>query len=1304
MALRRELNNRKAELREPLMRQVWRRGDLPALRELVERRAPTSGSTYGNPFRNFDQAMRPLRFAFYGDELEALSEARDACWRHFPRQCRQQYPLVRVCGLPPDEGLLQRLSRSIAQQVRALALDLGFRRLVPTQESFEAFLVAYEREPDSPYERSALLEQLILRGRFDEARSHAEEPCELIAFDALRAWLQLVEGELVGAVATWERAHKDLRRAARKRKITFSEPHGLLYITALCATGQPKRLKAAEHLLEIAGNQLTHLPAPLNQLHRIWQLQNGDPCEPADWERSPEDEYPFAVLLRALADHWQGQPPAPQLARWHQRAESAGYHGYAQELAVLMGQEDGAFWSSQRAAPLSQLVRVQAKWERVAEALMELVDQRPRDKATGSRLVWRLKFYGPGLHIEPFEQRATKKGGWTKGRKVALKRLHDKAQELDFVTPHDERVIAHIHPYSSGYGRYRNVQYDFDRPAVMTALAGHPNLFWADAPQERVEVVLKTPVLKVSREGQLMRVRTDQPMVPNGEVVDEGTGRIVVARFDERQRAVARSLEEGLEIPAENKERLTELVEALSTLMPVQAEAVPLRGELEDVPARPEPCVQLAPRGRGLRARVVVRPLGPEGPCFQPGVGGSTVVAEVEKRRLRTERDKVEEARRFASLGERCPELLYADEDEVLLSDLQLCLELLDSLRELGDEVRLEWPEGEPIRISRPRSDQHLRLNIASAEEWFEARGELRTDEGSVIALRELLEKLESSPGRFLPLDDGRFLTLTKALRRRLQELQCWSERLGESRRIHPLAMPALEALTAHAEGDAGWEAFAARLERARTSEPRLPSTLRAELRDYQLQGFRWLARLADWGAGACLADDMGLGKTVQALALALKRAPQGPTLVVAPTSVGMNWLDEARRFAPALQVSRFGGARRQEQLDELGPMQLLVCSFGLLRTESERLAGVRWATVVLDEAQAIKNPRTKVFKAATALQADFRMATTGTPLENHLDELWSIFRFLNPGLLGSLKRFRARFVAAIEGGEHPGPPARQNQARARLRRLILPYVLRRTKAQVLEELPPRTEIVLRVEMGRKEAALYEAMRMRALEELEQGGEENHIRILARITQLRRACCSPRLVLPDAPAQGAVGGGRVGEEGGGKSAKHDELLRLLDELLRTGHKALVFSQFTSHLALVRALLDERDISYQYLDGSTSVAERERRVRAFQAGEGALFLISLRAGGFGLNLTAADYVVHLDPWWNPAVEDQASDRAHRIGQTRPVTVYRLVMRNTIEERIIDLHRRKRELAESVLAGADAAGRLTADELLELLRGG
>lgn len=657
-------------------------------------------------------------------------------------------------------------------------------------------------------------------------------------------------------------------------------------------------------------------------------------------------------------------------------------------------------------------------------------------------------------------------------------------------------------------------------------------------------------------------------------------------------------------------------------------------------------------------------------------------------RKIRARRNLSSERRRLRAAVAGCPSLERATKDSLgwTLPDPESSLSLIEELKALGDRVTVAWPQGETFRISQRANSRRLSLRIRASRDWFEIDGQLDVDGSLVIELRELLEGLDGSHGRFVPIGDRGFLALTERFRQLIDELAGCVERQGRQLRLHPTRMHALEAMVEDVgavEADGEWKERLRRFRDAQTLDPVVPSTLRAELRDYQVRGFRWAARLAAWGAGACLADDMGLGKTLQSLTVILSRAPGGPALVVAPASVCPNWIDEARRFAPTLKPVDFGPGDRAAILGSAGPYDLVVCTYGQLHSAAEGLAGVDWETIVLDEAQAIKNPETMRSRAAMKLRGGFRMITTGTPIENHLGELWSLFNFTNPGLLGSHEAFDRDFANPICQDD-------DGRAAQRLKRLVQPYLLRRAKAAVLDELPARTQIMLRVEMSERERAFYEVLRQRAMETLEKEESDrraNHVRVLAEIMRLRRSCCHPTLVAPGADNPGS---------------KLEAFADLTNELLDNGHKALVFSQFVDHLRIVRSHLDRTGTPYRYLDGSTAPGDRKREVDAFQAGEGDIFLMSLRAGGQGLNLTAADYVIHLDPWWNPAVEDQASDRAHRIGQTRPVTIYRLVMANTIEEKIVELHARKRDLAASLLEGSDISGSISADELLALIR--
>ncbi|AIY43454.1 Superfamily II DNA/RNA helicase [Collimonas arenae] len=455
------------------------------------------------------------------------------------------------------------------------------------------------------------------------------------------------------------------------------------------------------------------------------------------------------------------------------------------------------------------------------------------------------------------------------------------------------------------------------------------------------------------------------------------------------------------------------------------------------------------------------------------------------------------------------------------------------------------------------------------------------------------------------------------------------------------------------------------------------PPRLQATLRDYQLQGVAWMQFLREYDLAGILADDMGLGKTVQTLAHILIEKQSGrltaPALVIAPTSLMDNWLQEAARFAPDLRVLVLQGKQRLEQFDQIAECDLILTTYALLPRDEERWREQVFHLLILDEAHYIKNPRSKVAQSAALLNARHRLCLTGTPVENHLGELWAQFHFLLPGLLGDEKTFNRDF-------RHPIEKQSDATRRALLSRRIKPFLLRRTKDKVAKELPPKTEMLRSVTLTGAQRDLYENVRLvmdkKVREEIaKKGVARSHIVILEALLKLRQACCDPRLLKTDQPEVEAA-------QAEMPSAKLQELLEMVDELRQEDRRILVFSQFTSMLALIADELRERDIGYTLLTGATQ--DRAEAVRKFQDGEVPVFLISLKAGGVGLNLTAADTVIHYDPWWNPAAESQATDRAWRIGQDKPVFVYKLIAKGTVEESIQLLQQKKADLAQAMLS--------------------
>jgi hypothetical protein len=622
-----------------------------------------------------------------------------------------------------------------------------------------------------------------------------------------------------------------------------------------------------------------------------------------------------------------------------------------------------------------------------------------------------------------------------------------------------------------------------------------------------------------------------------------------------------------------------------------------------------------------------------------------------------------------------------------IAADIPAALALIERAQQQAEHgLEVCWPKSQPMKLLGEITPQQLRVRVTSQRDWFGMEGELVID-GLEIPLAELLAALRRG-GRYVQLASGQFAAISEQLRKRLTMMDDVSAPEGKQLRVERAGATLLnESLgdDISFESDVKWQTAIERLTSIKGLPTKPPKGLKADLRDYQVAGYHWLAKLSHWGLGGCLADDMGLGKTVQALGVLLDRAKVGPTLIVAPTSVCTNWIRETEKFAPSLCAKLYRDHDRDELIRDAGKGDLIITSYQLLQRDTDRFSSRSWGTLVLDESQYIKNFATKTNQSVRNIEADWCLAISGTPLENHLGELWSLMRLISPGLLGSWERFRKRFA---EGIERDKDQERMNA----LSRMVRPFILRRTKSEVLTELPPRTEVVLTIELSPAERKKYDAARLAALADLTapkdgDNDQKKRIRVLTWLMRLRQLACHVRL---------------VDDKWTKSSAKLDQFLEVIEELRENGHRALVFSQFVQHLALVRAALDKAKVPYQYLDGSTPPGKRQEAVDAFQRGEGDLFLISLKAGGTGLNLTAADYVLHLDPWWNPAVEDQATDRAHRIGQTRSVTVYRLVTRDTIEEQILALHDSKRELMSNLLEGTDSAGKMSTEELVNLIR--
>ena len=1212
-----------------------------------------------------------------------------------------------------------RLRLALLTNHASLLLDNGYLTpLLPAMlPDLERFGEAFKPE-ETPF---PLLMLEVLRGRIDEVRPILDVFMRTpgVPFGYLASGVDaMLRGEPTDALPLLLEARKRWRKFTGKRNALLPSPGGLCLALAQLATGETAQQADLERTVDMVLQSWAMNQHPRGGWHALnalllWNRGQEAPAREAlarALNAPPPDviDRAMVAVADALISRHEAQARAAVV-----KAVFASLHGVL-PLPCRVLAEFLAFVEPAAQAPQNLLVDLpvtagwlelftpRAAWERIFDGVLQtLCPSDAPDKpspAAERRMVWTLDLeYGS---ITPLEQKA-KGAGWTTGRTVSLKRLSEERAAMPWLTEQDQRIINAI----TWFHRWHGIACELDFEKALPELVGHP-LLVDEGSREPLALLRRDVALTVREETRGGHtIALTRPGREAGRSIHVGPHLLVreephlwcLYHTAPKLRELAEHLgPEGLYVPPAGSSRVRRLLRELDPAIPLQAE-VQVAAER---PGCPRPVVRLRPLRGGVTASLGVRPfdgLTPDwtdSPFFETGKGNPRPMADHLGQMYRVARDFTAEQAAATRLVAACPTLRDADDAGETgpweIPDLEAALTFLLELRdaaaadpELGPLT--EWPEGETLRVEPHATPASLAVQIKHHREWFQMHGQLAVREGLVLDMGRLLERLELAKGRFLPLEDGAFLALTQQFKRQLQRLAALSEGTRDgTRTVHPLGAAAVEAALEGVRSvsvDAAWSGLMERIRAAETHCPHVPATLRADLRDYQTEGFVWLSRLAHWGAGACLADDMGLGKTVQTIAALLEQAPHGPALIVAPTSVCHNWVDELRRFAPTLKAHRLGTGTaptaRLEHITQLAAHDVLIISYGLLHTAAPQLSSRSWRSVVFDEAQALKNAATKRARASKTLNAHFRVALTGTPIENYLEDVWSLFNTINPGLLGTLKSFQQRFASGSSEG------------RKALRTLLRPFLLRRTKSAVLTELPPRTEQVVQVELPPEERAFYEALRRRALEQLEQqpeaGAGQRKLSILTELTRLRRACCHPALIDPATPLPGA---------------KLAAFLDLVDNLLRGQHKALVFSQFVSHLALVRKALDERHITYQYLDGATPEHERQKRVRDFQDGEGDLFLISLKAGGQGLNLTAADYVIHLDPWWNPAVEDQASDRAHRMGQERPVTVYRLVAAGSVEEKMLALHASKRSLAADVLDGAETP--LSEAELLALLR--
>ena len=934
-------------------------------------------------------------------------------------------------------------------------------------------------------------------------------------------------------------------------------------------------------------------------------------------------------------------------------------------------------------APLLTSIYVKQDWEVLLDQLDALGDM---DDTMKNESITRIVYVIHSLeHVELKEQTLLKEGTWSVGKSISYSRYL--AGDLPYMSDVDKAILTQVKLHKA---------YNFNVGMVLPYLVGSDKVFYMGEKNQLVPVSVteEKPYLVLENEGTFIvldgNFEAEDPKSQfTGEeviITKKNDGLYTVYRFTRKQKLIYLQLVKQRLFPPTAEEPLKAFFHRHRNIINMQPVFMEDNDTARDYESTGHICLQVLPCKDHYIIDCFAQPLPGGSQLLVPGTGMAIVMDEKDgvhyrvKRHLRLESDNYAVLTDFVE--EHCTTVINNANRMVVNAEQLLCI--LEYIQPLSETYSVEWPEGESFKVKCMGDARQWDIHLVSHNNWFDIEGDVQFSDQTLLPMAELLELLSKSKGRYVKLNENEFISLSDSLRRQLDRL--------EAIVVKQKGKLQLTAFQAGLLGDDILDGdfqihYDDRLQQLREKvaesakhQIKVPAQLKVTLRDYQLEGFQWMARLNSWGAGACLADDMGLGKTLQSIAYLLYMAKKGPSLVVAPASVVPNWRKEIERFAPALQVRVLNVCNERVQtIKKAKKMEVVLTSYGLLNSENEAMIEKKWNVICLDEAHTIKNRETKTSAVVMQLQSENRLVLTGTPIQNHLGELWNLFQFINPGLLGSYEHFQSKFILPIEQDHN-------KQRQLQLNRIVHPFMLRRTKQEVVDELPDKEEIVLPVEFSEDEMNVYEVIRRRAKEMIEEGGAKVNVATLAEITRLRQAACCASL---------------AEKKWKGECSKINQLMEILSELKSGGNRALIFSQFTSFLKLVRKALDAAGESYLYLDGSMSIKQREQLVKEFQEGDCPFFLISLKAGGLGLNLTAANYIIHLDPWWNPAIEQQATDRAYRIGQSQKVTVYHLIAAHTIEEKILKLHRTKRNLADALLNGTDMSHQLTAEDLMEIL---
>ena len=916
-------------------------------------------------------------------------------------------------------------------------------------------------------------------------------------------------------------------------------------------------------------------------------------------------------------------------------------------------------------------------WESVVQQLNHILEpDKPSDGAADERIQRRVKYVldRAGLNAIVCQKRA-EGDVWLDEKCLSVRKFI--FEDLPFMDETDRAVIDAI-------SRTYFTKQGYSRQAVLNDilphLAGSGRVFDISGTQIEIDSAGK-PSLNVFNDAEGIVIGSDFSLgasgqMPNCMVKRLAPDRYSVITLNPMQRKILRMLLRTRSFPFSAAAGLKDFLDKVMDMFNVSENLEPLINKQYIDSDGKVAVIFSAYPGSQYGVRMEARPYDGCDIHFSPGSGAEECLHDnvIYHRDLAKEKERAENiVRKYRFLYKRSLDGTY------FINSTAKMLNVLDFVHNHQDDYVIEWQGNMKISVGRMSFRDGNGLRLVSNESWFEPEGNFQVDDKTVTFKDLLRHSRDRVHGKYIKIDEQTYLRLTAKIQKQLDSLSMIVSPSGKIPKYYVGTLAKLLGTGDEKGGlqvgkDQGFLDLQEKMQQAYMMTPEVPDGLNAVLRPYQKEGFDWMVRLDAWGAGACLADDMGLGKTVQTIAFLLHKAQEGASLVIAPKSVVPNWQSELARFAPSLRCVVLNGMKdRRLVVDNAAAGDVVLATYGALSSNGEALAGKKWNVVCLDEAHYIKNRETKVSKAAMDLKAGSRVILTGTPVQNNLSEVWNLFQFLNPGILGPYPDFVMKYRDAPDA------------LRTEHKKLIQPFILRRTKEEVLKDLPVKTCFDYIVPLTQDEYDGYEGLRNDIYEQI--SSEENRISAFAGLTKLKLAACSMSLGNPAWSAP---------------SSKMMHLMNILDKLYGTGDNVLVFSQFTSFLNEVRTELEGRGMKYLYLDGQTSTAERKRLVSKFQDGNVPIFLISLKAGGLGLNLTAANYVILLDVWWNPAIESQAMDRAHRIGQSRDVTVIRMISGNTVEEKIVRLQDKKQSLSDDMMEGTADTAKLSYDEIIELLK--